>query len=347
MSAKKTQQQAGQRTPVQDAYAAFIASREAANVSPRTIGFYGDKLSPFCAWCEENDVPHVDDIKTTHIRNFILSLKARDLSPWTLHGTARAIKAFLRFCHSEGMIADVPKITMPKLPDELLPPFTAAEVGRLLDGCENDRDKAIILFLLDTGLRAAELLALDGRDIDLTTATVYVRAGKGAKDRVTFFGAKTKQALLRYWREAGKPGKDEPLWTLRRAPSGRLTIWGLTSLLRRLGKRASVADVTPHRFRRTFAVLSLRAGMDVLSLQRIMGHADLGTTRRYVRLVDDDLRAAHKRSSNPSGKGSASRPLKSRMRTFVSIRKGVACISPTRCARAAARPPDRRHHERW
>lgn len=294
MSAKKTQQQAGQRTPVQDAYAAFISSREAANVSARTIDFYDDKLRPFCDWCVTNDVPDVGAIQTTHIRDYILTLKRRDLSPWTMHGAARAIKAFLHFCLSEGMIADAPKITMPKLPKELLQPFTAAEVGHLLDGCECDRDKAIILFLLDTGLRAAELLALDGRDIDPATATVYVRAGKGAKDRVAFFGAKTKQAVLRYWREVGKPGKDEPAWTLRVAPRGRLTIWGLTSLLRRLGKRAGVADVTPHRFRRTFAVLSLRAGMDVLTLQRIMGHADLGTTRRYVNLVDDDLRTSHR-----------------------------------------------------
>lgn len=295
MSAQRTTLQSNQRTPVLDAYDEFIASRDAANLSSRTIGYYRDKLRPFCTWCNENDAPHVDDIKAHHIRDYLLTLKRRELSPWTLHGAARAIRAFLHFCVAERMIVAVPIITMPKLPTELLQPFTAAEVGHLLDACECDRDRVLLLFMLDTGLRAAELLALNGRDIDQTTATVYVRAGKGAKDRVAFFGARTKQALLKHWRESGRPGHDEPVWTLLRAPHGRLSFWGLASLLRRLGKRAGVADVTPHRFRRTFAVLSLRAGMDVLTLQRILGHADLGTTRRYVRLVDDDLRASHKR----------------------------------------------------
>jgi site-specific recombinase XerD len=278
-----------------DAYAEFMAAREAANVTQGTLDFYHRKLRPFCVWCSEAGLPHAGAVRATHIREYLLALKRRKLSPWTLHGAARAIKAFLRFCCAERMIGEVPAITMPRLPKELPQPFTPAEVGRLLDGCECERDQALLLFLLDTGLRAAEVVALDGGDVDLATGTVFVRSGKGRKDRVVYIGARTKQALLRGWRATGRPAATAPLWVTRTAPYERLSLWGLCSLLRRLGKRAEVTGVAPHRFRRTFAVWSLRAGMDVFTLQRLMGHADLATTRRYVALVDDDLRASHKR----------------------------------------------------
>ena len=296
MSDRKTRQKASQRTPVLDAYIEFIASREAANVSPRTIGYYYAKLRPFCVWCGSNGVSLIGDVSAKHIRDYIITLRDRALSPWTMHGAARAIKAFLRFCQSEGMIADVPPITMPKLPKELPQPYTAAEVERLIGSCECERDRAIIYMLVDTGLRASELIALDGRDVDISSGLVMVRGGKGAKDRAVYFGSKTKGAILRYWREVGtKPAKDDPFFVTRVAPIERLSFFGLASMLRRLGKRADVQTCTPHRFRRTFAVWSLRAGMDVFTLQRLMGHEDLGTTRRYVALVDDDLKAAHKR----------------------------------------------------
>lgn len=293
---RKTQKKASQRTPVLDAYAEFIASREAANVSARTIGYYRDKLHPFCVWCASNGAPTVTDVTAKHIRDFIITLRDRDLSAWTMHGSARAIKAYLRFCQSEGMIADVPPITMPKLPKELPQPFTVTEVERLIGSCECERDRAIVYMLVDTGLRASELIALDGGDVDLSSGLVFVRGGKGGKDRAVYFGGKTKGAILRYWREVGtKPAKDDPLFVTRVDPIERLSFWGLASMLRRLSKRADVQTCTPHRFRRTFAVWSLRAGMDVFTLQRLMGHEDLGTTRRYVALVDDDLKAAHKR----------------------------------------------------
>lgn len=292
---QKTTSQNAQGTPVLDAYAEFIASREVGNAARGTLDYYRRKLRPFCVWCESNGAPTVSGIAATHIRNYILTLKGRNLSPWTMHGATRAIKAFLRFCQSEGMIADVPKITMPKLPKELPQPLSAVDVSRLLDVCECERDRAIVYVLLDTGLRASELIALDGRDIDPSSGTIFVRSGKGAKDRVTFIGAKTQKAILRYWREAHRPDKHDPAWATRTAPYERFTVWGLTSMLRRMSKRAGVAGVTPHRFRRTFAVWSLRAGMDVLTLQRIMGHSELATTRRYVNLVDDDLRTSHRK----------------------------------------------------
>lgn len=296
MLGRKIRQKAEQGTPVLDAFTEFIAARKAANVAQSTITYYRGKLHPFCEWCGENGAPPTSDITQRHLCNYILTLKKRGLSPWIMHGAAPAIKAFLRFCHAEGMIADVPAVAMPKLPKELPQPFSAKEVKRLIASCECERDRAIVLFLLDTGLRGNELIALDGKDFDVLTGTVFVRDGKGGENRVVFIGNQAKAAILRYCREANsKPGKGDPVWVARIEPFGRLSFWGFSSMLRRLGGRAEVPTCTPHRFRWIFAVWAIRAGMDVFTLQRLMGHADLATTRRYVALVDDDMRESHRR----------------------------------------------------
>jgi len=181
---------------------------------------------------------------------------------------------------------------MPQLPQDLLPPFSRAEARALLDACDEERDTALLLVLLDCGVRASELCALNVGDVDLVTGEVRVRRGKGSKDRVTFVGARTRKALLRYL--ATRPGTQPtaPLFVTLTTGT-RLTYWGLRSLLERIGDRAGVDDCDAHRFRRTFAVESLRAGMPVMQLAAMMGHGSLPVLQRYLRMLTADLQAAH------------------------------------------------------
>ncbi len=265
----------------------------ARRLSPRTIEFYGYHLSRFAQWA---DNPRLADVTTAQLRGYLAAMQEEGLSPQTIHGAARALKTVFRFALREGLIATSPmaQVRMPRLPKGILPALEPAEVGALLDGCECERDRAALLFLLDTGLRASEFVALDGADVDLRAGVVRVRSGKGDKARVVYFGAQAQKALVKYYMAAGKPGPHEPVFRSLKG-ARRLTAGGLRQLVERAGRRALVGQVGPHMLRRTFALWSLRAGMNVYALARLMGHADIQVLRQYLALVDSDLAAAHAR----------------------------------------------------
>jgi site-specific recombinase XerD len=186
------------------------------------------------------------------------------------------------------------KVKMPRLDKDIPPAFTPDDVHKLLQTCKTARDSAIVLCLLDSGCRAAEFVALNVGDIDLKTGTVAIRQGKGRKDRTAFLGTKARKALVRYAMERGRPAPNEPLW-LSESTRERLTDFGLRQALERIARRAEVENCHPHTFRRTFALWSLRAGMNIYALQAIMGHSDLTILRRYLALVEEDLQEAHRK----------------------------------------------------
>ena len=276
---------------IDDAIAIFIVSREAQSASPGTVTYYHQKLAAFVDWCAQNQVVTVNAITSHHVRSCIVALQKRNLSPYTVHGVARAIKAFLRFCVDDELITRCPKFKMPPLPKDVLPAFTRDEIARLLAACESHRDKTIVLVLLDTGMRASEFVGVNVEDVDTNTNSIHVVKGKGGKSRYTYLGAQTKKALMRYLIFT-KPTGKQPLWTSL-TTGERLTGDGLRQMLQRLGKRAGVEDCHPHKFRRTCAIESLRAGMNIYALQELLGHADLQVLRRYLDIVESDLRQAH------------------------------------------------------
>jgi site-specific recombinase XerD len=121
-----------------------------------------------------------------------------------------------------------------------------------------------------------------------------VRQGKGRKDRTTYLGARARKHMLRYYLDCGAPSPHGPVWRNERTGE-RLTTSGLRRLLLRLGEATSVPHCAPHTFRRTFALWSLRSGMSIYHLQRLMGHEDITVLRQYLALVDDDIAGAHAR----------------------------------------------------
>jgi integrase len=147
------------------------------------------------------------------------------------------------------------------------------------------------LFLADTGVRRAEALALNWGNIDFAKGIVEIARGKGGKARTVVIGAKTRRAVLAYRRSLPhSPGDIDPVWQSRFG--NRLAAAGVRALMIRLGRKSGIR-ITPHMFRRTFATMSVRQGMDMISLQRLMGHANISMTGRYVNLLDEDLVAAH------------------------------------------------------
>jgi integrase/recombinase XerD len=155
--------------------------------------------------------------------------------------------------------------------------------------------------LLDTGLRASELCALNVGDVDLKSGQVRVKHGdpggaKGGKGRVVFLGQTARRSLWRYL--ATRQDGDEPDAPLFLGKwQRRMNKNVLRQLIARLGAKAGVAHAHPHRFRHSFALTYLRSGGDVFTLQALLGHSTLEMVQHYARLAQVDIEHAHRRAS--------------------------------------------------
>jgi integrase/recombinase XerD len=149
------------------------------------------------------------------------------------------------------------------------------------------RNRAIIYTLLDTGLRASELCNLEIRDIDFRNREIKVREGKGGKSRMVYVSSKAAKFIWRYLSDRIGAADNSPVFAAQNElPLGSR---GLELMLQRLGKRAGVRDVYPHRFRHTFAINYLRNKGDAYTLQRILGHSSMEMTKRYLQIANEDV----------------------------------------------------------
>lgn len=271
-----------------DAYTDFILSRQAMNCAANTMKFYTGTAGRFLQWCEAQGVTEPNEVTARIVRQYLALLQGADR---TRHAHARAIKTLLRFWHREGYITQAVIFDMPKIAKKRLPVLTGDQVKEIVKACDV-RDRAIVLFMADSGLRRGEVCALDWADVDMQSGTVIVKRGKGGKPRISRIGAKTRRALLAYRRTLAD--REGVLFRSRRGD--RLTGSGLLLIFRRLSKRTGI-HVTPHAMRRTWAILSLRAGMDALFVQGLGGWADLEMVSYYASLEDDDLLQAHREHS--------------------------------------------------
>ncbi len=291
MTPKPQTNRVSDASPLGRAVNSFLLDCEARNLTAGTLRFYWQRLATFLTFCEKHSVTDLTGITPGLLRAFIASFAKH--SPYYQHQHARAVKTFCGFLVREGVLPVSPMaaVRMPMLPKDILEPFSPNDVAALLAVCESARDKAAILTLLDTGVRASELLALDVADYDALTGAIRVRHGKGRKLRTVFVGAHTRRAIGRYLADRGSVAASAALFAADHG--GRLSFFGLQSLLGRLGRAAGIKPVGAHRFRRTFAIESLRAGMPLPQLAALMGHEGLAVLQRYLRLVTDDLQAAH------------------------------------------------------
>ena len=280
---------------------AYLIDCEARNLSPKTTKSYEYELGYLHDWLTEQGVTTIPELTPQVLRSWMLKL-GETRTPGGLHVNYRCVKAFLRWVWAENDLESrnpISRVRPPKVPRKQLPPVKLDDLRAILRTCDRNcfigaRDKAILLALLDTGCRASEFLALDIGDVDIASGQVRVRHGKGGKPRITFLGKRSRREIKHYWRFRQEIDEDEPLWV--NSQGTRLGYEGLRQVLRRRAEMAQVEPPTLHSFRRGFALMSLRNGVDVYSLQRLMGHADLTMLRRYLAQTDADLQEAHRRS---------------------------------------------------
>ena len=272
----------------------FLLDCESRRLTEETLDFYGRCIRPFVEYCATKGVTDVTDVTASHVRSFLISLEKKELSGSTQHAYARSLRAWFNFLVREEWLSRTPmkNVAMPKREQRVMEALTEDQVKALLSVCRTLRDEAMLLFLVDSGVRITELVELNVEDVDLQMGTVIVLRGKGRKERQVYIGVKTRKALSRYLMGRKKSGSG-PLF-LSFNTDERLTRRGAALILKRMGAATGI-HVSPHMLRRTFALWSLRSGMNIYVLQRLMGHSDLGTLKRYLRLSEaDDAEASRK-----------------------------------------------------
>jgi integrase/recombinase XerD len=158
-----------------------------------------------------------------------------------------------------------------------------------------ERDKAILLSLVDTGCRASELLSINIADIDLVNGEIRILHGKGDKFRTVYLGKNSRRAVRRYLKTRSELFNHSPLWITN--DGCRLAISGLREIIRRRARDANIDSPGIHDFRRCFAIEFLRNEGDIFTLQKILGHSSLEMVRRYLALARADCEIAHRKAS--------------------------------------------------
>jgi site-specific recombinase XerD len=285
----------------------FILSCHSEGKSPKTISVYEGCLRRFQWYLENTDnTKYLLDLIPDHIRKFFVYLQTqkvrfggkstssnRPLTLFAVHQYFRVLRTFFRWCMAEGYMPSyiMENIKPPKLPEKVIPQFSREQIQAMLSQCKprtflGDRNRALILFMVDTGLREEEITRLKMGDIEPKSGMVRV-SGKGNKQRIVRIGQAARQALWRYliWRR----DKEEALWlTEERKP---LTKGGLRTMVKNLCNYAGVngTKCSPHTFRHTFACNFLLSGGDSLELQQLLGHSSLKMVENYIKAVKQEL----------------------------------------------------------
>jgi site-specific recombinase XerD len=278
----------------------FLVSGRARGLSPKTLDWYrmiGERFAAFRT--SRGADPALSAMSVAEARAFVVSLQEAGLSPSSVAGFVRGLRAFSAWCAADGLVAEDPlrRLPRPQVPSRLIGTLGPVELERLL-AVASRRDRLIIALLLDTGLRLSELAGLRIGDL-LPDGYLRVR-GKGGKERLVPLGTVTEARLPDYLAHSRpRPiGRDVDHVFLAR--DGRpLTSAAIQHALRRLGGRAGLDGVrtNPHTFRHTFAKLYLLNGGDLFSLQRILGHTTLDMVGRYVNLDTDEVKRQHAQAS--------------------------------------------------
>lgn len=269
---------------------AFLSDCRAAGLSPNTLRFYRDKLPVFVGWMQSANVTQVDTISPARLRCFFEYLQERH-TPGGVDAYWRAVSAFLSFLERDQIIQVNPlrRLRRPKVDTPLQPPIAPQVLRALIRACSNDRrDLAIIHILLDTGLRANELLRLNVGDIDFDTGSVQIHKAKSRKGRVVFISARTRRLVRAYLRKRETNG-SAPLILTNTGDPRRLSYDGLRAMVASRAKQAGVDPPPLHAFRRTFAITAWRNGVDLITLTRLMGHGSLPVLMRYIAAETSDL----------------------------------------------------------
>ncbi|MCM1220065.1 MAG: tyrosine-type recombinase/integrase [Lachnospiraceae bacterium] len=269
----------------------FISAKKIEGCSDKTLTYYRNTIERLL-FTLSLAICH---ITTSDIRTYLSEYQENHKSSKvTIDNMRRIFSSFFAWLEDEDYIAKSPVRRIHKVKtDSLVKEVLSDEQLELLrDNCTNRRDLAIIDILASTGIRVGELVKLNRTDIDFHERQCIV-FGKGNKERIVYFNARTKLHLQQYLNE--RTDENPALFVSLSAPHNRLTIGGIEVRIRKMGRRLDLPKVHPHKFRRTLATMAIDKGMPIEQVQRLLGHVRIDTTLHYAIVNQNNVKIAHKK----------------------------------------------------
>ena len=270
---------------------AFLGAKRIEGCSEKSLSYYRKTIESMTLKIGKG----ITHITTNDLRSYLTDYQIeKKSSKVTIDNIRRILSSFFSWLEDEDYILKSPvrRIHKVKTATTIKETYTDEALETMRDNCDTLRDLALIDMLASTGMRVGELVLLNRDDINFEERECVV-FGKGSKERMVYFDARTKIHLQNYLSE--RTDSNHALFVSLKAPFERLQIGGVEARLRELGKRLSLPRVHPHKFRRTLATMAIDKGMPVEQLQRLLGHQRIDTTLQYAMVKQSNVKIAHRK----------------------------------------------------
>lgn len=269
----------------------FISSKRIEGCSEKSLKYYQKTINNMLGTVGKQ-VKHID---TDDLRKYLTSYQEdNNSSRVTIDNIRRILSSFFSWLEEENYIMKSPvrRIHKIKTASTIKDTYTDEALEQMRDDCTDLRDLALIDMLASTGMRVGELVLLNRSDIDFEERECVV-FGKGNKERIVYFDARTKLHLKQYL--DSRTDDNEALFVSLKAPYNRLKIGGVEVRIRKIGKHLNINKAHPHKFRRTLATMAIDKGMPIEQLQQLLGHRRIDTTLQYAMVKQSNVKIAHRK----------------------------------------------------
>lgn len=269
----------------------FITAKRIEGCSEKTLGYYKKTIETMLVGVGKM----AQQITTDDLRNYLTNYQMqRGSSKVTIDNIRRILSSFFSWLEDEDLIIKSPvrRIHKVKTAQMIKETYSDEELELLRDSCTTLRDLAMIDLLASSGMRVGEMVTLNREDINFNERECVV-FGKGGKERLVYFDARTKIHLKNYLEN--RVDNNPALFVSLKAPYERLQIGGVESRLRALGKSLHLTKVHPHKFRRTMATTAIDKGMPIEQVQQLLGHQKIDTTMHYAMVKQQNVKIAHRK----------------------------------------------------
>ncbi len=275
----------------QDYVELFLSAKRIEGCSEKSLKYYKSSITAML----DDVAKRARHITTDDIRSYLTTYQEKkNSSKVTIDNIRRILSSFFSWLEDEDYILKSPvrRIHKIKTGSNIKETYSDENLEMMRDNCTSLRDLAIIDMLASTGMRVGEMVLLNREDIDFNERECIV-FGKGDKERIVYFDARTKLHLQDYLNS--RTDTSPALFVTLKAPFERLKIGGIEVRLRELGKKLSILKVHPHKFRRTLATMAIDKGMPIEQLQRLLGHKRIDTTLQYAMVKQSNVKIAHRK----------------------------------------------------
>lgn len=269
----------------------FLSAKKIEGCSEKTLNYYKNTIQTTLNLINKD----IKQITTDDLRNYLTRYQNENkVSKVTVDNVRRILSSFYTWLEDEDYIIKSPvrRIHKVKTSKIIKETYSDESLESMRDSCDNLRDLAIIDLLASTGMRVGEMVLLNREDINFNERECVV-FGKGDKERIVYFDARTKIHLQNYLES--RSDSNKALFVSLKAPHNRLKIGGVEVMVRKLGNKLNINKVHPHKFRRTLATMAIDKGMPVEQLQRLLGHQRIDTTLQYAMVKQSNVKNSHRK----------------------------------------------------